>query len=406
MVETTFENIIQWLQRAGYLLQSEVDHLLDPAHAVEQPEEKGDVERAWYVKFFIGLSAWIAANFLIGGLLGIALLADESIQLVGGVVLLAAAVGLNRAQYRSIFWRQFAFAISLTGQGLIFGGLAGLFNLFSMGFESAARPIAAIILALQLLLFFVYRNSVHRFLTVLFGSLAALVLITDLLIEWDQWGVQPQAVLAWLPTLFLTAFAAAAYLVWQNRTRIFASRWHESHSPLGFGLLVITFGLSFLPLVPSGQIWGSEPRWWIASAVIALFIAHLALQTIGEFGRKGAQTRMIKLIIVGAIGLLLIPTYGTPGIWAALLAMLLGFRHNHKTLLGFAALFLLAFIGLYYYSLSITLINKSYVLMGSGLILLALRLVLGRFVQGRLKSDPPSGTDKLRPATQTEEVMA
>lgn len=378
MFNSSFENIIQWLQSAGHLSAGEAEYLLDPQNAVAPPEEENSVERAWYVKVLSGISAWVAAIFLIGGVLGFAFLTPAPVQLAAGVAILVGAVMLNRAKYRSIFWQQFAFALSLTGQGLF---MTGLFQLFDSNRPSTI--LALIMLIMQSALFVIYRNGVHRFLSVIFASVAAMTLIADLVTAGGLWGSGSEQVLESLGPIFLAVFAAGVYLVWQNRTRIIASDRHEYHSPLGFGLVVVMFGLALLTLLDSIGDSSTEPVWWIASIAAALLLAHFAIQTLSELGGSGGRSVAAKIVIIVAIGLLLIPTYNTPGIWAALLAMLLGFRHNHQLLLWFAGLFLLGFIGLYYYSLNITLLNKSYVLVGSGLILLAVRFVLGRLWMDR-----------------------
>lgn len=126
MFNSTFNNTIQWLRSAGHLSAGEADYLLDPQNAVALTEQENSVERAWYVKLLSGISAWIAALFLIGGILGFAFLTPALVQVVVGGIILAGAVALNRAKYHSIFWQQFAFALSLTGQTLF---LAGAFQL-------------------------------------------------------------------------------------------------------------------------------------------------------------------------------------------------------------------------------------------------------------------------------------
>ena len=84
-----------------------------------------------------------------------------------------------------------------------------------------------------------------------------------------------------------------------------------------------------------------------------------------------------------AVALLLIPAYQTPGILAAVIVLLLGFWRNNVLLMGLATLFLLFFLSAYYYNLDIILLNKSYILMGTGVVLLALRFAFQRVVGGQ-----------------------
>ena len=68
-----------------------------------------------------------------------------------------------------------------------------------------------------------------------------------------------------------------------------------------------------------------------------------------------------------------------PGILAALLVLTLGFWRNSRDLMALAAIFLVFYIWAYYYSLEWTLLAKSLVLLGSGIILLALRYFVVRW---------------------------
>ena len=67
-------------------------------------------------------------------------------------------------------------------------------------------------------------------------------------------------------------------------------------------------------------------------------------------------------------------------ILAAVIALLLGYWRANTLLMGLATVFLLFFLGAYYYNLDITLLNKSYILMGTGAVLLVVRFWFHRVV--------------------------
>jgi uncharacterized membrane protein len=67
-----------------------------------------------------------------------------------------------------------------------------------------------------------------------------------------------------------------------------------------------------------------------------------------------------------------------PGLMGALLVMALGAHRRNALVFGLAALFLVFSGSHFYYSLSMSLLAKSGVLLGSGLLCLALRLPLAR----------------------------
>ena len=66
------------------------------------------------------------------------------------------------------------------------------------------------------------------------------------------------------------------------------------------------------------------------------------------------------------------------GLPPALVILLLGFANGNRVLAGFGVLALLAYLSQYYYSLEITLLEKSAVLIATGIALLVLRLLLQR----------------------------
>jgi uncharacterized membrane protein len=78
--------------------------------------------------------------------------------------------------------------------------------------------------------------------------------------------------------------------------------------------------------------------------------------------------------------LVAIPTMNTPGIMAGLLIVILAFRRRNWILLGIAYLFFAGFIVEYYYSLQVSLLTKSIILMITGVLLILGRLFLRRIV--------------------------
>ena len=75
--------------------------------------------------------------------------------------------------------------------------------------------------------------------------------------------------------------------------------------------------------------------------------------------------RSAAVVAVGAL------TLSAPAVSGALLFVVLGFDRRRPGLVALAAAFLVGFLGLYYYSLSLTLLQKSVVLVASGAVCLA-----------------------------------
>jgi hypothetical protein len=82
------------------------------------------MQMPWYVRALIGIAGWIAAGFLLGFIgAALQLFANNTSSMIGGLVLIAAAYGLLRNAKRQAFGSQFAIAMSLAGQVLVWSGL-------------------------------------------------------------------------------------------------------------------------------------------------------------------------------------------------------------------------------------------------------------------------------------------
>jgi uncharacterized membrane protein len=89
--------------------------------------------------------------------------------------------------------------------------------------------------------------------------------------------------------------------------------------------------------------------------------------------------------------LLAIPAHQTPGILAAIIVLTVGFWRGNLLLMGLATAFLAGFLTAYYYNLDFTLLVKSFILMGTGVLLLALRLAWLRLVVTNEETDAKGG---------------
>ena len=323
------------------------------------PELSGrdDAESSpWYVKALAGIGAWFAAFFL-GLFLAMAGLIDSwESMMIWGAILAVAAIWLKHWLYNSIFWGQLAFAFSLAGQGLLIAGLIGAVESITISALFAA--------GIATLMFLLYPDSMHRLLTLLLFVVAWVVIIEE--------RTQPD-----LFHLMALALGIATVAVWQGELRLIASRWHPFRAPLAYGLPLALFGLCLLPLI---DFFGIHQGWWSASG-LALLLLYVAYQILRDLG--WSLLSPVGLWAVAAVLLLLVPAYSTPGILAAVIMLLLGYWRGSSLMMGLATLFLLFFLSAYYYNLDVTLLNKSYILMGTGGVLLALRFGLQR-VLGRI----------------------
>jgi uncharacterized membrane protein len=80
--------------------------------------------------------------------------------------------------------------------------------------------------------------------------------------------------------------------------------------------------------------------------------------------------------LVGGTLLVSLPALLTPGILAAVIMLVLAFQRNNRLLLGLGAAGLVVFLIAFYYHLEVTLLVKSLMLLGTGLLLLGLRAIM------------------------------
>lgn len=325
------------------------EHPLPAALAPAHDEESSP----WYVKLLVGIAAWIAASFLGIFFAAAGLIDTWQSMFAWGIPVAIGAVVLKRWRRHSIFWGQLAFALILAGQGLLLAGTGGLVD--------SGTSVALVLIGLEILVFALYPDTLHRLLSLL-AIVGALVFIT-----YDQEVTYLLHGLIWLCGIGTVA-------VWQGELHILAGRFHPFRVPLTYGFALALLGLCILPLIDFAEIM----RWWPSTVGLVLLLVYVAYQLLHE--EQIPLAGPVGLWAAVALGLLLIPAYETPGILAAMLVLILGRWRSSGLLTGLAVAFLLFFVSAYYYNLDIPLLEKSYILMGTGVVLLAARFGLRRVV--------------------------
>jgi hypothetical protein len=301
----------------------------------------------WYVRAMLGVAGWIGSLFLFA--------------LAVGLGVCAGAYAIYRNAGHNDFAAQFAFAVSLAGQGLVGYGLAAtlegaigsalfLFALFEAGL-ALAMP-----------------SWLHR----VWSSVAAGFLLEYASITAGVHGLGY--------TLCATGFA----LVWLNEPAW--GRHHEILRPIGYGL-----ALALLPLGAS-PIWGLDlarlfhgddalsalALWFVRLAPLLLAAVFLLAveRILGGLGiaRSGAA----GLTAFACAGGAMLAAWYVPGLGAALLVLVVGYAAGNAVLVGLGTMAALAMLSRYYYLLSATLLEKAGVLIAIGVALLLLRAILRR----------------------------
>lgn len=344
----TLGETVAQLAAAGYT-QPLADHPLPAELAPVHDAESSP----WYVKLLVGIAAWISALFLGMFFAAAGLIDDWQTMFIWGSIVSATALATKWLARHSIFWGQLAFALILAGQGLLLVGT---------GVRTEDPTMVALVaIGLELLLFVLYPDTLHRMLSLL-AIVGAL-----LFLAYDQELTNYLSVLVGLCAL-------GTVVAWQAEYRLVAGRLHPFRVPLTYGFALALFGTCLLPLFAITEM----IIWWPATAILALLLLYVAHQVLRELDITLGSA--VGLWVLVAVALLLIPAYETPGILAALLVLILSWWRSNGLMSGLAAAFLLFFLSVYYYNLDLTLDEKSYILAGTGVVLLAARVALHRII--------------------------
>jgi hypothetical protein len=324
--------------------------------AGDMPDRQADPS-PWYVRAMIGISAWVAALFLLAFVaIGLPLLfrSPDSMAIVG-LIVCAAAIAIMRAAGTSLFLSQLALAGSLAGQALVAFGT----------FERAAAddlPHWLIFGAFEVALVALAPDYVHRVL----ATAAALV------------AAQFSLAATGMGTLFAPLVAAGFVALQLQEVRLAprAALWQ----PVAIGLALALF-LS----VTQTMFFADGLRMWTSRSPAQLppWVGSLAMGVVLPASVWGllrdAQVPLPsppgRWAMLAAL-VLAVAAWPVPGLTATAVVMLVAFARGQQALLGFALLAQIGALGHYYYSLQTTLFVKAGALLVTGLVLLAARYAL------------------------------
>lgn len=339
----------------------------------EEPEVS-QVAAPWYVRTMLGIAGWVGALFLLGALFGGLLFIAESAVASGALGLAAcvAAVVIYRTTQQNDFAEQFAFAVSLAGQGLLVYSILRGFNFFSdaYAFIEQIRLLALVSVGLQAVLFILVPNYLHRVWSALMGIGAAVFLL-------NQYGVYP---------FTLVLLLAASTTLWLQEFRW--AKYGEMVRALGYSLVLISIShlLTQNHFWDDGRFWqnafGIQPLGGVLGEVISSFCLGLVLVAlVYTLLKRGGIALASRISIASFVLAALVGLMGlkAPGITVGLIFVVLGFSQGNNILTGLGLVTLVAFVSQFYYLLHLTLLYKSIVLVASGLALLVVRQVLKHY---------------------------
>ena len=305
-----------------------LEGLVDPGALPKIAESlaKPSTEIPGVLLLMMGAGAWVAALAFMA-FLRIADLVTESpfSLLTWGLVLMTIAAVL-RKRWIHPFGAQLCLALIMLGYLLLMWGV-------QKATESA--PVVALAsVVVAAVLYTRYRDAGSRFLSVLAAAGCAMYAALDIDFDHAIHGV-----------VLLEAAALAGVL-------------RRRHVPPSLVPLMCALAVSILATLWVFSFPGVDTTEWPSKVVCGAGL-------VAAVAWAGGRTQPVFLLAAG-----LFAAVGSPGMSAALALMVLGAARRERLLEGIGTLFFPAFLFFYYYSLHATLLEKSLILMGCGVVLL------------------------------------
>ncbi len=350
--------------------------LLHPEEAGKQLATRSVGEEVpVYLRILTLIGALIASGFFFL-FLAISGILDEDGFLILGLVFVAAAYGLLVAAKKSnpilhVFVTTCSFTLLAVGKILFVIGFVEMFDdLFSL---SQRGEIWAATLGVGLATVLTYKLFpfvLDRFISSC-SFLGFFIFATVIALPDSDSDLMP-VVTAWIMNfLFLAYMIYAGFLLLQEKVK-------KLYDPVAYALICTLLGLavmhSALMSYPKFEpVLGFEI--WLPNFIAGFGLLYLLSHAVGGFKKQ-----MDSQAIVIAVGVILLALFTNAGILLSIMLTVFG-RMNHRRLVSFIGwISLTGFLIYYYYQLDFTLETKSYVLLGSGGLLLGIRLILNALV--------------------------
>ena len=295
-----------------------------------------------YIRILTGIGAWFAAAFLIPFFVISGIIKSSAGAMICGAFLLVAACTIARLG-KGTFLEQLALALAFAGNILAVTGAAT---------TSSDELTAALLMhaAVCALMYPLYPSTTYRFLAPIGLAIMATL-----------WIIEEKVFVCIHILLAAEMLLAGFLLLWRKCPPVLM--------PLAYaGATMLPATLLFMNLTQM-HLWRTnfnEPL-WPSSLLLSGGLILLFLRLTGS--KRLAEPWM--MLALGATVLLGIFT--TPGILVAIALLITGRAFADRILSWLAYLFLPCFLIVFYYALHIDLAYKSYIVAGSGLLLLAVR---------------------------------
>lgn len=321
---------------------------------IERQQHK---ELPLYLRALVGIGAFIATICFIG-LIAIGMQINEKEGFViSGLIFVALAIGLQKLggegdSIKGSFFIQSSFAFMATGKILFTIGMALILD-FAWGVTIALLFITAVT-------YHVYRMSVDRFLSTFAVFFSVLVNVL-----WNKEFAGSREFL--LNGFTLLQVAGAAVLITNVKIK-------RDYIPLTYGLL---FSLCASALfIASHTKFGYWQNKELVNPVFVTLLFTGSLVAVISWIVGGIKKLNAEPLILACLGVVLLGLISAPGIILSIILIVLGYAKHEKIMIIMGALLVPVFVFFYYYNLDISLMEKSILLIASGIVLLVSRFYM------------------------------
>jgi len=302
-----------------------------------------------YIRMLSGIGAWFTAAFLIL-FLGISHIVESGTgAIICGIIFLVAAIIIVRAS-KAAFLSQLSLALAFAGNILVLLG-TDEFGRYKISVVLITHAVVCAVV------YPLYANSIYRFL-----APTALVALAT------AWIVEEEIFVLMHVLIGAETLLSGILLLRKKRPPLL--------TPLVYSAAAILPATLLFMNLTQMNIWRTdfdEPL-WPSSLLLAGGLIYLYFHLVG--GSKRLREPWLILAIVSTI---LLGIFTTPGILVAVGLLVMGYAFGDRILTALSYLFLPCFLVFFYYALNVDLAHKSCVIAGSGVLLLVVRWIVGRY---------------------------
>lgn len=300
----------------------------------------------WFVKVLSGVGGWLGAIFLvvfISTFINDIANNNFNFYLIIGIVLSITTIIISIKSYRNYFLKQFILALFLAGEGVIIYWVVETFGY-------ANRFSLALIVLTQGISYIFINNYPGKFLTSLVAITSSCFLLSSLGFSFLV-----------IPVLFAISI-------------ILLGKFPQD--PITYSLIILALISPFITFSLWNWLIEDFNGFMPIKSPLLYNILLCSIFTVANFVLlfKLFKLDMFKSLLFGVIcGTI---NFFIPGVVIALFFILLGFNYKSKFLFGLGIISTLFYLSHYYYSLDLTLLYKSIILIATGLVSLITRWVL------------------------------